>query len=1601
MITDYNQELSLPAYSVQTDTLEKKGTVYNFKIGKIDSDINIFGFWNIKIGYGFGVTIYPEVTWILTIPGMMEGIIFDQTRLLSLDWKTDNGVYLHLFFNDDPDDTEYTFRYDVGTFFNSLYITNKPGEIKINPYRSIKGGRAQDINFGFDYGNNIYKGRFDLQFDSVKTIIDTFKGGRQEIESRLLATQYERGIYFYLPDKNISDVFEVYISDSNGEYFNDSSSTDSRRYKRMQMNIDYVLDNQNGTIKFSGSVYKKQVLVYYKALVSGGLYEVGSIQCGRRGLQGNIDFDRYSNPEYFTRHSSKYYLILNYDDNFTYFEEKNSYRIARSGTRINQLSSSILNEKNKRQNGFDINYDEYTGCLRITKSNTKGDIYNIYPFYDYIDTDKINIFYLSFYTPESKYNKNFIEYSCLLSQADLKLTNKPIHQTILVYLNSVLLTSDKYFYDSAGQNITLNFDLNSTDIIEVHYLTDEEDTYNLTASLKNDFRLNDYLILGDSLWYKMPVKLWEESYYFNPHSIELLYFTHLTGDYKKFLLNDKNGDLKFDINAGFSMYYPELKGITIIDDFEYELTGYKLSLHYKDWYPVDLPTTYGAADGFDPINGKGRLYYRNMHALGTTSGFDFISIYDKNKPSREDYKNNANIGPYSSCDGFTYDTAKNKFTDKKNTLSLVTEFELDANEAVSFSLPVSSINELLDFSEFNSINLAVKRENLTGQVRIFVDAGKTSERYDVTNTVVQKEVIDEGLSYHINDGGSYYMYKGKKDGINSTNDFDDNGLLDADGNVVSEISTFTDLETSLHYAVIDKKYNNINLTIDNPERLKNCRAVRITIYSPGGAKGSLIFNQIRFAETGWIYDKTTGSSDALEISPIEDNYLLRHIFSKDNPDIDKSLHYQRYKERTMMIRLKQNDPFYIEKKFIKPIDISAFKKMNIFILMQEKTERKIKITLVDTNGNKMSDKFDLKNVNSDKWEKMEFYYESFDGYNKSNRLISGIKIEFLNESSDIADNVFYLDEICMEDAIPLFGFSTKNEFVYSEPGFNIQYGDFNVFKSPYIREAVSFSTYNFMINEISPLKDNLLENDFTLKYTLAEVDWYFYSLLDFLLREDQVFNSLEKYRMKFSRDGDIKNPLMFTVYYDYFRFSIPVYKNQINTDNMNQNRNLLLELGADFIGYANFKFGYNIISSIKNYKNTSNRLYTDYTININNIYNRMHFSLFSEKNSKDISGNFSLDNFGYLFRYDFNSFIDKSINKALDFDFHSGFFMAEPVYFKNDIILKHYGNLIDINKNFIFDIKYTNNIELDIKAKYLDRENNIFIIQYGRFINFNRFKYYKSEIIGWDEYFQEFSDSFNYITEIVFYPPFSSLYKDGGRHLVGVNTKFNQLNDSVKLSWDWSIYLEPGWFLPYSFSTGFYERIVNLMDYDPSYTISVMLNGGGDTPTMNLKDIEFKYSISENISIKKDENNYDTENNIYVKLVSFKSLEVENSFNYRQYLTDNIFYKKIEHRFTYGWLLYINFFKRDYDTDDEYGFELSLLLQAGSFFHNMIGDWITTIVDNPIKIDFTPKLGYRFNHNFTLNGTIHLAYSLDYSQREFKYVSRFGAEFVLEGNLSF
>lgn len=1582
ILPDY--KLDLPFDIDEQYDKKDKEEIYNklfsFNFSNIPGDLIILGNWNIKLGYGTGFVLYPELMWLVNVPNMKEGVIFEQERLFSLDWTTDEGIKLHLFFNDDLDQTEFSFKYNVSKIFNSIYITNRFNNIKVNPYRNMKGGKVTDINFGFDWGYKFYKGRFDIQFDSAKKVNDTFRGNSKFLQNKIYSSSFVRGIYYYLPDKNITSTLEVYLSDDNGEKIDGlpDDFTEARKYKILHEETDFKINSESGLITFKESIFNKTLLIYYKTNVNGNLYEAGDTNAGKNGVYGLKDFNKETDKNYFVTINNKRFLILSFKNNYTYFEEKNSYKIAANGTNASDLNLSLFDSNNIKMSGFQYSYDNYTGSIRITKSTIPKDLYNIYPFYDSVSNKE---FYLNNTTPKESESKNLISYDCLLSSDNLKLSEKPVNGSITVFLNSIELESKYYNYDYTTQTISLTLEIKDTDIIDVYYIADESDSYNLTAALINEFKLNNYLLLSDSLWYKMPIKLWENSYYNKLHSGELLYNITFAGNFKEFLLDNKTGKLSFETNATLSLFIPELKGVTIVEDFEQELEGYSLNLEYKNYFPVTIPKLIYPKILNNATCGK--LFFCNTHTQGITTNGSYVSLYN-NPPEKDDYSDSNRIGPYSSCDGYY---------GEKNTLSLVTDFELNANQAVSIAIPLS--NDQYNYTNFFQVVTAIKSMNLEGTVNIFLDAGLISEQFTNGNTTIQTETLDEGIKYLIDD--KFYLYKGKNDGLNQTNDFDNNGILDADD--ITEITPFKYFESfdnSSDYLTLNSGESKIaNFRIINAGKLKNIRGFRLTIYSQNGAKGKLIINQLRFTESGFTQE-IGKNSYAEEIFPAEDDVLIKNIFSQKNSDFDKKLHYQREKERTLRVRLKNNEELSISKKYSTPIDIRYFKKIGLFIFLKNDSNKTLSISLLDSKGNTLKKKVNLSDYKSMEWHNIAFNIKDFDNYSRSNKVVTQIGFDFINENNiDITDNDVFIDEVYMEESEVFAGFSNKNEFIYEDNkiDFKTKKG-FSIFSSPKIRITTLFTTNNFLIDEMKMQNNYQLNIDSALSFKFLSTD---FSILydNDIIFQSKVYTPNESFQLKIEKSADKSNPLIFGLTYDYKKNGTLDSANILNLGSSNQNRKFVSDIGFK-ISNISLIVGHDIDSVKGDNLYTYSKYKAEFKLSYEKVNFGIIYNIYNKRERKSLSGSNSMDNFIYLFSEDFISFFYEGDNKYQYFNMKSNFQLFNNIDFTNTIDFKDNG--LKGTSDFTFDTKYDNKSTLDIKVSFSGTTKSFFNIEYYRTVENSYIREYSS--IDWQDYFNNFSNSFCYITPLMFFPPFSSLYRKNEKVIFGENYRFANLKDSVKLYFDWSIFLIKSYFLPYKFTLSLLESVVNTVIYSPDYTITFALNGKGERSTPYFKNITLNYALTETINLKSSEKNFKTETNVVLNLYLFNNIDIENSFSYIINYTEAIIKKEFNHNISFITKFYKDFYKTNFVTNDKEGIDLTISMEYASIFYNRLNG-ISDMLDNPLKIYLTPQFGYRFNKNFKIQGTTKFGYSLDYSQTLNVFKNNFAFEFYIEGKITF
>lgn len=1578
-VIDYDSTLKIPdsgEFSVAEPKRDEPFELLNFKLGGIDGDLSIVGDWRIKIGYGAGFTLYPEIAWLLTLNNINNGVVFEQKRLLSLDWNTDAGLFLRLFFNDDIDQTEFLFSYNLGKAFNSLYITNKFNDLKVNPYRTLSGGKMQDINFGFDWGAKFYKGRFDFQFDSTKRVTDRFRGSKKFVENRALSSSYERAVSFYLPDRNITEIIQIYSNSSvsGREEYIDINSV---KFKLLEENVDYKIDYGEGTVVFANSRSTETILIYYKTSVNGIIYEVGDINCGIDGIFGETDFNKTLNPEYFLSYGGKNYLVLYKPESYTYFETKNFYKILPAGTITSGLSYSVYDVNNLYAAGFTVGYDQFSGCIKVYFDKNRATIRNIYPFYDF--TIDPAIFYLSSGSPEKNLSTHIISYSLMATSDSLKLSETAIPSSISVFLNSEPLDSSKFSYDYITGNLVLNFEINDSDILDVVYSSEDEENFNISASLKNDFRINDYLLIGDSFWYKMPIKLWEDGYYFKQRSLEFIYNVKFQGDFKKILMDKTGGSLGFQTNAALSFFYPEIKGLTILEDFEYDLKGIALDLDYRNWFPVNIPKQVFPELA---LSDYGKLFYKNCHQYSLTSSPIYLSLSDPNVGERSAYTDGAAIGPYSSSDGYN---------DEKNSLSLILDYELAAGESISVTLPVNKIGANLDFRSFTELTVALKALNISGNVRFYVDAGAITEKFSDSDFSISKESFDEGINYYI-PNQNVTLTKSKNDGVNISNDLNNDGVLNADE--TQYISGFIDKDTLLPYLNISGGYKKVaNFKVEDSSKLEKTRGIRITLYSENGSTGAILINQARLVETGWSYE-ASGDSIATEIFPAEDELLAENIFSQNNKEIDNKLHYQRFRERTLRISLAQNDTFYIYKRFINPVDISNFQNLKFFTFLEKSSSRKLKVTFTDINGNSSFYLFDLAGINNLSWSEFLIPVSSLNAGTFSANSVSEIRFDFQNELSDTEDNKIFIDEIFLSDPNGYAGFSNYNEFVYSDPGLAIKKREFPIFSSPFVKVTTTFNTRNFLREEAIRSRDHRFTGYFLTGFNLLGMEWRAESNLDFLFQNGKVSNSRENLKLKIAKNSPEYYPMIFSIIYDYEKIELAKYD---YTEPVSKYRKFQFEIGNIF-KYINWKIG----TDVQNISKDLSNIYTGYYFELNasteTFKSKIKYSIENEKEDRSYFGVFSLDNIQILFRDDLLSFFCDGKIKRQAFNALVNARLLENLSFNWDFGYNFSSNF-NYENLYAYESNFLNKVGLSVNLKASGSDKKFFDFEYSRQLKTD-FQEAAAKIY-WDRYFSNFANSLALTTALAAYPPFSSLYKkNNGERYFGERTRYNEILDSAKFSWDWSLWIGENSFAPYKFTASFTEKILNSVSYSSLYNLNFLINGKGEVYLYRIKKFVVEYKILETISFGYMSNVYTSETEAVFDFFLFNDVYLSSSFRLLAEYSESPSKKETRTEIAVKSKFYKNFFKKDFVKNDKYGVEITAVLELLSKFYTII---IGTADSNdaPIEIFLTPTIGYRFNRNITVSGILKLGYGYDYNKNTEKYIHRFGAEVAVEGVLSF
>ncbi|HOV14387.1 MAG TPA: hypothetical protein PK771_08900, partial [Spirochaetota bacterium] len=746
---------------------------------------------------------------------------------------------------------------------------------------------------------------------------------------------------------------------------------------------------------------------------------------------------------------------------------------------------------------------------------------------------------------------------------------------------------------------------------------------------------------------------------------------------------------------------------------------------------------------------------------------------------------------------------------------------------------------------------------------------------------------------------------------------------------------------------------------------------------------------------GFTQDKGKNSF-AEEIFPAEDETLINNIFSQKNSEFDKRLHFQRDKERTLRIRIKNSENFSVSKKYSTPIDISYFKKFGFFLFLKNNSSKQLLLTLLDSRGNEMKKKIDLSDYNNNKWHNIVFDIKTFENYSFNNKVITQIKFDLINEFGiDIFDNDVFIDEIYMEESEPFVGFANKNEFIYEDSKLEFKTKEgFNVFGSPKFRVATIFTTDNFLKEEMRLNKNYILNIDSSFGFKFITMDFNILSLIDIFFRT-KVYNPNETFGFKVTKNPDKKLPLIFGFIYDYNRNSILDSAGIIQLNTKNENRRLILNLGFKFDNIS-LKVDYDIDTQKKDILYNNNKFIVDFKLNFEKINFGLLYNIYNKKRTPQLSGSNSMENFGYIFSEDFTTFFYEGENKYQYLNLKSNFNIIANVDFTNSIEYRDF--VIKQTSDFNFFTKYDNKSTIDIKLSYNGETKSFFNTEYVRTLENSYIKDYSS--INWGDYFYNFGNNFNYLTPLFFYPPFSGIYRKDGKIIFGFDYRFGNLRDSLKFDINWSIFLTKSFFLPYKFTFSFIESIVNRVFYTSDYTFTFGLYGEGEISTTFFKNLNATYLLNQTINIKSQEKSFKSEIILGLNIYLFNNIDMENSFSYFLTYTEGINKKEFNHEINFKTKFYKDFYKKNYITGDKEGVDITIITEFSSNFYQRL-DTLTDMLNNPIKVYLTPEVGYRFNKNLKIQGSTKFGYSMDYSPTLNQFKNNFAFEFYIEGIVSF
>ncbi len=966
-----------------------------------ESNVNINGQIELNLSYGKAFSLKKGGIVGLGTEGINSGIKYDLIEKIIMQ----GSIYDRLFvdFNYDSTRSEkgiseeknvYSVEYrgKNNEFVKSISIGNKYFKIQDSRYVPIDDGNQDSFALRFigGRGDLTLEGllRYDVSYKGEKH----FSGFKRDVNSKQRDVEYVKGLYFFIPDKQINDKsLKIYRT----TLLSPDIVVDNKNFKLLIRNVDFSFDNTNGFISLSEPLKENEELIVY--------YEKNgnSVGSSTLGIEAIIDtdglrknFNQNDFPDYFD--STKTYLYLKKKNFNSYWERMNIYQLEDfEGENIYNLKIEVYYTSNGGLNSYyndllsnyNFNPDSKTIAFNFYDSvgfyprpfpgekpydptlapYSPGDPRNPFdpdnPIYGGINYPDIDNSIITLNISYSYYSNSFF--------LDFNL----IPGSIEVYIDGTKIDKDEFNIDYQLGIIDFKEGvIKPSSKVDIYYRYSGFGGGNKGLLMALGFIYNNGpFYLHNLTSYRYPVgtvgasQVGTESpsSFINSTSIEY----RIGKDNISELEDKRSNGFYLDIKgeAAISITNPSAKGLAIVADMESGENQYSVDLSDNNWMISTISKILSNTPYNLSFSGRGMVYYKNYYEKHALSD-DELHTIDWSIPEDQVFDYSKKAGPYNTSDSPPEGEKK----------SLVFDYKMSKgseNPFISAVVPLKNCN----LSGFNRFNILFKAIDIKGSVRIYVELLSAYNEDLNGNGAIdgEKSINDYGFKITPVGGTETVIGSdryGKSNGRIDSEDINHNNILDTTENGVvigDEINSYIYKIDSNISDFITVSANINNLIESNESVFQNPEAVRITIvpdssqiiggYLNTEVTGKIIINKIWFSGSE-IKNNNPDYLNISEISIAESSDFRENSFSKRYPDIYDNLHgdsFYREKsghiEKTLDVKLiKQLDAgskISISRDFYSTVDFLKYKRLKIYFYLPAKLPQDLNIDLLILSSN--------------------------------------------------------------------------------------------------------------------------------------------------------------------------------------------------------------------------------------------------------------------------------------------------------------------------------------------------------------------------------------------------------------------------------------------------------------------------------------------------------------------------------------------------------------------------------------------------------------------------------------------------------------------------